>query len=274
MIDKTPGGATIKYSGQFLAENATENIGARITQKDSLNVQSPPKQWTGGDGETFTFDARIFAKNGVQDVASKIAQLKDFSRKDGGSLNLNINRAPIFIFSFGSQISFNCFVRSVGGIKYDELRSDGTLRGASFSIQLEKLEENVVSGTIGLASKIKNIGGIITSIAGLSAGIGLINIPGGSLHTIGRTITAKDGDTFEEIARLEYGDALIGDILRRANVDIANIQPGDEVILVLRDEIFQIEVTPQANALKDEEDQRTLRQCFLELRGGSKTVFL
>jgi len=258
-----------KFSGQYLAENATENVGTRINSQQSLNADSSNKQWVGGQDNTFTYDARIYAIHGLKDVASKIAQLKSFTRK-----REDLNRAPIFTFSLGTQLSFSCFVTSVGGIKYDELRSDGTLRGATFSIELNILDEKQTDGSISLASVIKSVGGVITTAVGFAAGFGLVNIPGGSLHTIGRTVKAKDGDTFESIAALEYGDALVGDILRRANVNIFNIEAGDEVTLVDRQEIFQIDVTPQANALKDDEERDTLRQEFLELRGQPKTVFI
>lgn len=258
-----------KYIGQFLAENPVENVGARISNQESLNTQNPNRQWTGGEAETFTFEARIYARDSLKDIAAKIQQLKSFARKRD-----DLGRAPMFIFSFGTQLSFTCFVKSLGGIKYDELRSDGTLRGASFTITLEKIDERAVDGSIGLAAKIKAVGGIISSAVGLAAGIGLINIPGGSLHTIGRTIRAKEGDTFEGIANKEYGDALIGDVLRRANVNIANIEANDEVILVEKREIFTIDVTPQSNALKDTQEQNTLRREYLDLRGKSKKVFV
>lgn len=258
-----------KFSGQFLAENTTENIGSRINTQQSLNADSSNKQWVGGQDNTFTFNARIYALDGVKDVASKIAKLKSFTKKRD-----DLSRAPMFIFSLGTQLSFSCLVATVGGIRYDELRSDGTLRGATFSIELSIIDEKQTDGSVSLASKIKNVGGIISSAVGFASGFDLINIPGGSLHTIGRTATAKDGDTFESIAALEYGDALVGDVLRRANVEIFNIQAGDDVVLVDRQEIFQIEVTPQSNALKDEEQRDILRQEFLELRGQSKTVFI
>jgi len=255
--------------GQFMAENAVENVGARLQNQESLNTQTPNKQWAGGEVETFTFEARIYARDGLSNVASKIAQLKSFARKDEA-----LGRAPIFIFTFGTQLSFTCFVKGLGGIKYDELKSDGTLRGASFSIALEKIEESEIDGDIGLASKIKAVGGVITSAVGLAAGVGLINIPGGSLHTIARKVEAKDGDTFESIAANEYNDALVGDILRRANVQIAQIEAGNKVTLVERREIFSIEVTPQSNALKDDIDQNALRQTFLDKRGASKRVLI
>lgn len=265
MIDKP----NTKYIGQFMAENAVENIGARLNSQESLNTQTPNRQWVGGESETFQFEARIYARDSLKDVAAKITQLKSFARKRD-----DLGRAPMFIFTFGTQLSFTCFVKSLGGIKYDELRSDGTLRGASFTIILEKLDERAIDGSISLAAKIKSVGGIISSAVGLAAGVGLVNIPGGSLHTIGRTVRAKDGDTFEGIAQKEYGDALIGDVLRRANPDIANIEANDEVILVDKREIFTINVTPQSNSLKDSTSQNQLRQQYLEKRGKEKKVFI
>ncbi len=176
-------------------------------------------------------------------------------------------------------MEFEVFVRSVGGIVYDDIRSDGTIRGATLQITLEKIKnENAadVAGT-SLASLITSTLGIVSTIAGaasFAATKNAINIPGGSLHTTGKTIVAKQGMSFESIALKEYGNPLLGDILRRAQPEKANLKPGDKVILVKKEEILQMRVTPQAVALRNNQTNRTLMQEFLALRGAPATIIV
>ena len=75
----------------------------------------------------------------------------------------------------------------------------------------------------------------------------------------GKEIIVKQGETFEHIAQKHYGDAHVGDILRRAHYNKplneikSSLETGDVVDLVADDEIFGIAVTPQSIALKDNE---------------------
>jgi len=250
--------------GQFLPEGYTENQGAVIPESTTVNQATPFPQWVRGEQETANFTVRIFAAHSFKDIRRDVNALKNASQKDN-----KLKRAPIFTFSYGIDIAFKCFVVTVGGVRYDEIRSDGSLRGATFNITLKRIapaDLQTRSKASDLARKIKFAGGVVAGVAGLADTLGLINLPGGSLHTKGKTIKAKDGDTFESIAALEYGDALVGDILRRVQPDKANLEPGDEVILIVDEEIFDIDVTPQAVALRDTPENQEVKEIKFDDR--------
>jgi len=249
----------LALQGQFAPADYTENAGAKIPEVSTVNNQEPFPQWVGGEGETSTFTARIYRPDPLAagSVRKDVESLKRATRKDP-----KLHRAPLFRFQWGEEIQFDCFVVSVGGIKYDEITDSGLIKGAQFQLVLRRIDKIPQQGF----SKLSDITGLTTGLKKISDVLGdapslLINIFGGSLHKKGKTIKAKEGDTFESIAQLEYGDPLVGDILRRAQPEKANLVPGDEVVLVDNTEIFQVEVTQQSTALKDNEAARAVREA-------------
>lgn len=259
-----------EFVGQYIAENPTENIGASIPSTGSVGTAQPTPQFSAGNEETFTFDARIFAEYSYQNVQKKILELRNFSRR-----REDLKRSPIFIFTYGTELAFVCFVRSVGGIRYDEPRPDGSLRGATFSMQLVKIEElPTPEQGMSPAAIVKSAAGVIAAAAGIASRLGVIDVPGGSLKKTGRIHIVKDGETFEEIARQEYGSALHGDILRRAQPELRNLKPGDKVQLIVKEDVFKTEVTPQSVMLKEETAPISLREEYFEKRSTKKQIFI
>lgn len=291
-----------QFIGQFIAENLEENVGARIGEAISVGNQNPALQWISGDVETINFTARLFRTSPVRGAAfdalsnpvgtgfnvlngsggpvagsasvrDEIEKLKKFTRP-----NEEFGRLERFVFTYGTEMEFLVFVQTIGGIKYDEIRSDGTIRGCTFQIQLKKIDPanlSIKAGEAGvsLAAGLKTAFGIITTVAGGVSALNklnrgkLINIPGGSLHTVSKTVTIKQGMTFESVARKEYGNPLLGDVLRRAQPEKADLKPGDTILLVRKEEIVQIPVTPQAVALRNTPENKLLLQGYLNLRG-------
>lgn len=269
-----------EFKGQFIAEDLTENIGARISSGTALNQQSSDNKYLGGDAETITFKTRVWATSSVKNVKSSIDTLKSFTKR-----NDKLKRAPIFAFTAGTEVQALVFVKTIGGIVYDRPRSDGSIRGATFNVQLSVIEDiESKPNSLSIASLVKSGLGIVSAVQGLSSGgfgaFGNISIPGGSLHSKGKKIIVKDGETFEHIAQQEYGDAMVGDILRRGyynkplNELKSALEVGDVVDLVVEDEIFDIEVTPQCISLKDNEENLENLQNHFELRGVSKKVYI
>jgi len=259
-----------EFEGQFLAESMTESIGAFLGETTTVNKGKPDFQWIRGEAETFTFTSRLFATNSLKNIKQQINLLKSFARR-----NRDLKRAPKFLFSAGTEINFSCFVRGVR-FRYDELRSDGSLRGAIVDIELQVIEDKEVGdAATSLASQIKFAAGVVAGGVGIVAQVKrLVNIPGGSLHTIGKTIAVKQGQTFESIAAAEYGQAILGDVLRRTQPEIANLKPGDKVNLVEGAEIITIPVTQQSVALKNTQENLALRELKLSARNRPTTIFV
>ena len=290
---------TNKFVGQFAAENVTENLGAQQQQTTSVGQQQPLIQFGAGEVETITFRARIFRASPISGAAfdalsnpvgtgisalqgnagpligngsvkDQIERIKSFSRK-----NFDLGRPERFLLQIGTEMEFEVFVRSPGGIVYDEIRSDGTIKGASLDINCVKTKpENLAQDAgVSTAAKIKAVAGVLTTVAGGISAIRssrrdkLIDIPFGSLHTIDKFIVMKLGDTFESIALQEYGNANLGVILRNAQPDKLNVQPGEEIATVKKNEIVQIPITPTAVPLRDNAENKLLLEGFLALRG-------
>lgn len=266
----TDPGLEQEFEGQFLAQNMEESVGAFLGETTSVNKARPDFQWIRGEAENFSFTTRLFASNSFKNIKQQTNLLKSFARR-----NPKLKRAPKFLFSAGTEISFTCFVRGVR-FRYDELRSDGSLRGAIVDIQLQVIEDKQVGdAATSLASQIKFAAGVVAGGIGIAAQVKrIVNIPGGSPHTLDRTITVKQGQSFESIAAAEYGDAIFGDILRRVQPDKANLSPGDKIDLVEPAEIGRISVTQQSVALKNTQENLNLRELKLEARNRPTTIFI
>jgi len=265
-----------EFKGQFIAEDLTENVGSRVAENQALNQSETDKKYLSGDTETITFRTRIWATSSIKNVKESIEKLKSFARRRD-----DLKRAPIFTFTAGTEIQCLCFVRSVGGIRYANPRSDGTIRGAEFTVTLTKIEElQEPRQGLSIASLVKTGLGIVSAAAGIVSSLGKINIPGGSLHTKGKQVIVKQGQDFEHIAQREYGDALVGDILRRAhyNKPLSQIKQaleiGDVIDLVDENEIFGIAVTPQSVPLIDDTVRLTNIKNHFETRGESRTIYV
>lgn len=258
------------FKGDFLAENQNENIGSVLGEASSINTETPNFQWLRGEAEPFTFTTRLFASTSLKNVKQQVELLKSFARRDP-----ILRRAPKFEFTSGTEIGFECFVRGVR-FQYDELRSDGSLRGAVVSITLQKIKDTVTEEAgSSIAGKIKAAAGVVIGAAGLVSNIkSRVNVPGGSPHTVSRVFITKQGDTFEKLAAREYGNALKGDILRRAQPDKVDFKPGTTIQLLEKIEVNQIVVTQQSVALKDTPENLTLRELKFAARNRPTSIFI
>jgi phage protein U len=259
------------FEGDFPITDMAENVGSVISEITTVGKQTPLLQWVHGDSETITFTAVFYATTSFKNVTQKVNVLKQMARKEP-----KLGRTPHFLFTSGTEISHKCSIKGVRH-KYTELRSDGTIRGFYADVTLQKLEADQDTGfaPTSLASKIKFAAGIVAGAAGLYATARKLKwIPGGSLHSIERTVDVVKNMSFESIARREYGNALLGDVLRRTQPEIADLKVGDKVELVDSKEIRQIAVTPQAIALKDTQVNINLREEFLSMRNRPTKIII
>lgn len=264
-------GFKTRFQGQYIAQGMEESVGSVFGETISVGKQRSDFQWLHGEDEPFNFTARIFANSSFNNIKQEIELLKSFSRRDKV-----LKRSPRALFTTGTEIGFMCFVKGVK-IQYDELRDDGSIRGCIVSISLQKIEDTITeNAATSLRSQIKFSAGQISAGAALFANSarGLIHIPGGSLHTVGRRFLVKQGDTFESIAAMEYGNALLGDVLRRAQPQKEPITPSDEIILVERSDILTITVTPQSVALKNTFENLALRREKLAVHNKSTVILV
>jgi hypothetical protein len=231
--------------GQFTPQQVKRNIGAELPEAGGLSRSSPIIQWLGGKIQTFTFQARLFSGyEGDETAAIKLQSLEFLMEAHEG-----LGRPPLISFFWGIAIpdGFTCFIESLGDITYDELRPDGSIRGVILNITLKRWQpfrfEQVVTNT-----------GERTP-----------------------THIAKHGETYEMIAQREYGDPMLGVLLRRMNPrfpmskkapkGIADLSPGEEVKIYPHRDMRRISIKPACHVLRtDNRISADNRRYFFELR--------
>lgn len=249
-----------KIEGQFHAEGLTEEVKSTYSEKFALNRQTAITQFVHGETETLTFTGRLFAARqripGLpfqgEKIDDQLKKLKEWVRRD--SL---IGRPPLLSFTAGDgHVGFEkCFIESLSGITYERPTAAGGLRHVTFTVNLRQFTDFELPKF---------------QLPGFGA------IPGVS-NT--RFHTASRGDYYETLTELEYGDALLGDVIRRENPDKPNIQIGDVILLPSAPSVIGQRITQQSVPLKTgfgrrDTPQRDLRLEFLRTRDRSKASFV
>ena len=301
---------SMTFTGQFPAENVQESVGTRQSETVAPQQSTPLIQFGSGDTEPIRFRARIFrtspvasslgdalanpvgavigALDGQQaapltsngSVKDQIELLKKFARKEIDNASPAFGRQHRCLLQIGTEFSYEVFCRSPGGISYDDIRSDGTIRGASFEMEFIKIKPANLSEQAGVstAAKVKTVVGVVTTVAGGMSAIlstrrdKLVNIPGGSLHRIDKFLVAKAGDTYEKVAAKEYGNPMLGVTLRNAQPDKLDLKANDKFFTVNRREILQIPIEPRAVPLREGVETKALLDAFLALRGKASSA--
>lgn len=238
--------------GQFTPQDLSHNLGANIAESGGFSRTHPLVQWVGGNAETLTFQARLFSEHANDSTAAdkfKVLQLLCQSLQP-------MNRPPITVFFWGNAFpgGVPCLVESLGGVKYDEIRSDGSIRGLTLSITLKKTVPFLVTRVVESSME---------------------RTP---LHTV------REGETYEMIAKRKYGDPMLGVILRRENPrfpmekwaprGLSNLSTNEQIKLYDRSDITKNRIKPQSHIF-DPDDQIASdnRRYFFEKRG-YKTALL
>lgn len=220
---------------QFQPLSLAKNLGGVWSSVSGLNREHPILQFSHGDQQSFTFDARLFAKHQLDSVEDVLRELERSTQRDP-----QLKRPPRWEFIWGSVIHETVIVESVGNIRYDDIRVDGSVRGVLLSITLQVYRGADVE----------------------------LTQPGAPRPSTFYVHTRTD-DQWEDLAEREYGDALLGDLLRRRHPDLPfpGQVPGTIVALppleTLRDEV----VEPTAPPLQRTPDGLKLRRELFEKRG-------
>jgi len=225
--------------GQFEAENVAREIATNWGQFTSLNRQNPILQFLNGSAEKVSFDGRFFRSHALDKSPEvKLDMLTSWAKLD---LKANLRRPPILQFWIGDgHLMINCVIT---GINTGYQRPDffGGLRHCTFTVSL--LEFTTFS--IDDAEEINT-----------------------------RYARARDRDYYELLAFEEYGNPLIGDVIRKAHPQLQSLQSGDVVKLPSIEGVRTTEVTQTSISLKTafgrkDTAQRRLRLEFFDKRSGS-----
>jgi len=218
-----------ELEGQYEAEGITENVGAAYANVHGLNRQSAITQFLHGEVDTLSFDARLFAHDTFfSSVTDDLNTLKSWVRRDD-----RVARPPIIVFWVGdASIYLECVITKISGITYDTQTVLGAVRGCSMNIELAQyVPFELESGPA----------------------------PETRYH---RT---KSREYPELLAVREYGDPMLGVIIRHRHPQKLLFLPGDTAKLPSVDAIKNKPRVPQSNALKGltsrkASDQRDTRE--------------
>ncbi len=251
-----------QVKGQFHAEGLTEEVGSEYSEKFALNRQTPLTQFVHGKTETLTFTGRLYAARqripGLpfqgEKIDDQLKKLKEWVRRDPAQA---IRRPALLSFTSGDgHVGFEkCFIESLSGITYERPTALGGLRHVTFTVNLRQFTDFELPKF---------------QLPGLGAISGLTNT---------RFHTASRGDYYETLTELEYGDPLLGDIIRKQNPDKPNIQVGDVILLPSSSSVVGQRITQQSVPLKTgfgrrDTPQRSLRLEFLRTRDRSLASFV
>lgn len=229
--------------GQFAPQSVVKTLSANIARVESVNQDTPFAQWIAGEASDITFTARLWAKDSTdRTVQDRLNRLELLCRRDPA-----LNRPPICAFSWGSTDAVNklCLIKSIGQT-FDEIREDGQLRGVTLQVTLEEFAPIEFKATDPTVPE---------------------------HHT--RIRRAKRGDTYESIALDEYGDPLLGVLLRQLNprtptMLLADLNPLDPVHVLPEEYLRRFPIQPQFPAFRSGPRfaaAETRRRELIESRG-------
>jgi hypothetical protein len=210
--------------GQFTPQGLRKTVSGGLAQGGSVGRDFPIVQWVRGELEVVTFSARLWAKDSTDlTVSQRLTQLENLVRRAS-----DLRRPPICSFSLGSlaTVAIDCLVKSIGGVSYDDVRPDGTLRGATLDVTLWRYEEVTLRATDP-------------------------SVPA-SMTRIRRS---KKGDTYESIALQEYADPELGVLLRQLNpriagMPLADLNPLDPVHVFPEEFLLTLPIEPEFHAFR------------------------
>lgn len=236
-----------RITGQFPLQQGSHSISAEVPDASGFSRSHPLVQWVGGAAETFTFQARLFSEHSEDFTATdKFELLKLMCNKSHAPLN----RPPLARFYWGNAIpgGMPCFVQSIGGVSYDEIRPDGSLRGVTLNISIKKyVPFQVTLATVSPTDRTP-------------------------------THTVRDGETYEMIAHRRWGDPMLGIPLRQQNPrfpmekwaprGVADLARNEVIKLFPRRDLDSTPIKPQCHIF-DENSQASAenRRYFFSIRG-------
>lgn len=220
--------------GQFEAEGVQQDIGANWASFTSLNRQHPILQFLNGEAQKVSFEGRFFRAHALdRNPDLKLDLLKSWTR-----IQESLRRPPIVQFYVGDgHLTINAVITSIQ-TRYNTPDAFGAARDLQFSVSL--MEFHTFSLT---DEKVKDT----------------------------RYARAQEGDYFESLAQQEYGNPMIGDVIRKMHPHLHTLVPGDIVKLpsiegVRLKEVKQTSVPLKSGFGRRDTPQKRLRQQFFDKR--------
>lgn len=215
--------------GQFAPQGIQLGIKNNWAQHTALNRARAIVQYVNSENDTLSFQGMFFAETilDVNLVDERFKLLQSFARRDP-----DLGRPPIVTFWVGNAfLEQQSVIDSITGVTFDPPSITGDLRKVLFTVNLIQYTE-------------------------FSLGDNEI------FET--RYHRSREREYMELLAQREYGDPMMGDIIRKRHPEKPSLTPGAVVKLPSREALRSERVEPKSVALKDafgrkETAQRTNR---------------
>lgn len=234
LVPMDPGFKRIPF--QFIPGGLTYNVASNYAETSTLNRDNPILQFTRGALKTISLEVRLFAETSTRDVKPLLDELERACLRDP-----TLARPPIWVFVWGSVFDIQVVVESIGDVRYDTLRPDGTVHGVTLALSLKRYE----------AYDLK-----------------LTDPDARPKDTFYRQ--ARQGETWESLAGRHYREPLWGEHLRRLNPGLEAPVLGSTVLLPDADKLRGTPITPQSFPLARTEAGIAFRRGLFAIRGRSK----
>lgn len=243
-LKNTEDGTTIK--GQFPAEDVTRSVGGNWAEIQALNRSNAFIQFLNGKTDTLSVSSRFYKRDMFDDSpVEKVDKLIEYTRA-----SIRFRRPPMltFILGDGLGLQMDCTLKEITGIKYGMPNALGGIREVQFT-----MEFMAISGRQTAFSSEQEV-------------------------TDTRYVHAKDGDYYELLCQQEYGDPMIGVIIRQRNPTIPLLSAGDIIALPALEGVRGSVPSQQSIPLKGAYGrkstvQKQLRLQFFDKRSVKYTTF-
>ncbi len=222
--------------GQFPHEDLSREVGSHWEEINSATRENPIQQFITGELEKVDIQSQFFRRDVTDDtVHEKLRKLISWTKKDK-----NQGRPPILQFAVGdgTAINMQVILKTLSRVTYSTPDFMGQIRQVAFTMTFW----NYV--TSNLADE---------------------------LQTDTRYHRTARGQYYELIARIEYGNPLLGDIIRKQPEQVGKplLSPGDVVKLpaiegVRSNRITQTSVILKGSYGRKETPQRKRRETLLD----------
>jgi len=232
-----------EIQGQFPPVEVTQDVSGTYGESHSLNRQSAITQFLHGNSDTISFQGRLFTEDIFQSISAKLKLLQSWVRRDPDKY-----RPPVLLFYVGDATlkADQCNLEALSGITYHSFRRDGSPRDVTFTINLREY--------------------VPFSLEVVAAG-----------ET--RYHRARFRDYHEAIAQREYGNPMLGVVVRQQHPNKALLEVGDVVKLLSIDVMRKEKAKPTSIALKTaygrrDTPQRALRIEVFDQRNIERTSYI
>lgn len=231
--------------GQFPTEDNSWDVSANYGEASSLGRQYPILQFLNGSTDRVSLKSRFRKMHEFDDsITDKVKKLVSWCRRDR-----QLGRPPILQFAIGDGEALNLQVvlTAVSGIKFSNPSFTGSIREATFTINLLRFKEFSLDD---------------------------------EEETDTRYHRTAEGETYELIAKREYGNPMLGDVIRKQSEQTGKglLVPGDVVKLPsiegVRDTVVTQTSVPLKTAYgKKDTAQRANRVAHFEMRNVPGHIF-